>query len=131
VPAAHETIERDESGRCKFLGYVVRFGPWTVYHSGDTVLYDGMVERLRRYEIDVALLPINGRSPDRGVPGNLWGREAARLAQDIAARLVIPCHFDMFEFNTATPVELSAAAQKIGQPCQVLQCGERWSSSVL
>ena len=37
VPAAHETIERDAEGRCKFLGYVVEFGRWTVYHSGDTV----------------------------------------------------------------------------------------------
>ena len=29
VPAAHETIEKDELGQCKFLGYVVEFEGWT------------------------------------------------------------------------------------------------------
>ena len=51
VPAAHETIERDESGRCKFLGYVVEFGGWTIYHSGDTIRYEGMAEGLRRWQL--------------------------------------------------------------------------------
>ena len=36
VPAAHEEIVRDENGRCKHLGYAIEFGPWTIYHSGDT-----------------------------------------------------------------------------------------------
>ncbi len=129
VPAAHDTVERDEAGRCKFLGYVVQFGPWTIYHSGDTVPYDGMVDRLRQWPIDVALLPINGRAPERRVPGNLWGREAAQLAHDIGARLVIPCHYDMFTFNTATPDEFVATCMRLNQPHCVLQCGQRWSSS--
>ena len=46
-------------------------------------------------------LPINGRAPERRVAGNLSGAEAARLAKSIGARLVIPCHYEMFEFNTA------------------------------
>lgn len=65
VPAAHETVERDELGRCRFLGYVVQFGSWAVYHSGDTVRYDGMVEQLKPWKLDLALLPINGRNPAR------------------------------------------------------------------
>ena len=127
VPAAHERVERDEAGRCKFLGYVVRCESWTVYHSGDTVLYDGMVERLREYSIDLALLPINGSLPERRVAGNLWGREAAGLAKDIGAKCVIPCHFDMFQFNTETPEEFVATCEEIGQPYRVLGSGERWS----
>src|SRR5262245_48592305 len=55
VPAAHEAIDKDEEGRCKFLGYVVQFGRWTVYHSGDTVQYPGMIETLKQWQIDVAL----------------------------------------------------------------------------
>ncbi|MEW6157705.1 MAG: MBL fold metallo-hydrolase [Verrucomicrobiota bacterium] len=128
VPAAHETIDRDSYGRCKYLGYVVQFGPWTVYHSGDTVLYDGMVELLRQWPIDLALLPINGRAPERRVAGNLSGREAATLAKEIGARCVIPCHFEMFEFNTASPDEFIRAAVSLEQPHRVLKCGERWSS---
>src|SRR2546425_4806826 len=131
VPAAHEQWERDENGRHKFLGYVVEFGGGFVYHSGDTVLYEGMIEWLRRWPIDVALLPINGRAPERRVAGNLWGREAAQLAKDIGARLVVPCHYEMFEFNTATPAQFEVECQSLGQPYRVLRAGERWSSEEL
>ena len=131
VPAAHEELERDAQGRHRFLGYVAEFGGRFVYHSGDTVLYDGMVEWLRRWPIDVALLPINGRAPERRVAGNLWGREAARLAKNVGARLVIPCHYDMFEFNTASPEEFVAECQRLGQPHRVLRASERWSSEAL
>jgi L-ascorbate metabolism protein UlaG (beta-lactamase superfamily) len=131
IPAAHERVEKDANGRHKFLGYVVEFGGWFVYHSGDTILYDGMVEWLRRWPIDVALLPINGRSPERRVDGNLWGREAAQLAKGIGTSLVIPCHYEMFEFNTATPAEFVATAGSIGQQHRVLRAGEHWSSGEL
>ncbi len=131
VPAAHETVERDAAGRCVYLGYVVQCGPWTIYHSGDTVFFDGMVETLRRWKIDVTLLPINGRGPERRVAGNLSGREAAQLACDIGVTVAIPCHYDMFEFNTATPEEFVAACRQLDQPYQVLRNGEGWSSASL
>lgn len=127
VPAAHEALERDEAGRHRFLGWVVRAGPWTLYHSGDTVLYPGMVDRLRAFRVDIALLPINGRGPERRVSGNLWGREAAQLASALGARWVIPCHFDLFGFNTATPDEFVATCGLLGQPFRVLGQGERFS----
>ena len=40
VPAAHEELETDAEGRHKFMGYVARCGEWTIYHSGDTMLYE-------------------------------------------------------------------------------------------
>jgi L-ascorbate metabolism protein UlaG (beta-lactamase superfamily) len=131
IPAAHEKIDRDEAGRCHFLGYIVQFGSWTIYHSGDTVLYDGMVETLARWPIDVALVPINGAAPERRVAGNLDGREAAALAHNISARIAIPCHFEMFEFNTASPDDFVATCKKLGQRYRVLRAGERWSSGEL
>ena len=131
VPAAHEKIDRDEAGRCQYLGYVIQFGSWTIYHSGDTVFYDGMVETLSEWSIDVALLPINGAAPERRVAGNLDGREAATLAHDIAARMVIPCHYEMFGFNTASPDEFVATCKKLNQRHRALRAGERWSSDEL
>lgn len=125
LPAAHETIERDEEGRCRFLGYIVEFGGLAIYHSGDTVRYEGQVERLRAGKIDVALLPINGRLPERRVAGNLWGREAAQLACEAGVRTVVPCHYEMFEFNTVTTDEFVAACRQLGQPYRLLRAGER------
>ncbi|HXG48372.1 MAG TPA: MBL fold metallo-hydrolase, partial [Methylomirabilota bacterium] len=125
--AAHNTLERDGAGRHKFLGYVVQIDRWTLYHSGDTLRYPGMEDWLRRWPIDVALLPINGDRPERRVAGNLNGAEAATLARDIGARVVIPCHYEMFEFNTASPEEFVVTARRLQQPCQVLQAGERFS----
>lgn len=128
VASAHETVERDEQGRVKFLGYVLQFGDWSLYHSGDTLRYDGMAEKLRPFAVDVALLPINGRAPERGVAGNLSGPEAAQLAHDIGAKLAIPCHFEMFEFNTATPDGFVEACRRLGQDFRILSCGERYNS---
>ena len=129
VAAAHETIDRDSEGRCRYLGYVVRWGDWTIYHSGDTVDYAGLAERLSEMKIDVAILPINGRLAERRVAGNLWGDEAARLAQAMAARWVIPCHFEMFEFNTVTTELFCREAERIGQAAVPLRCGQRWTAS--
>jgi L-ascorbate metabolism protein UlaG (beta-lactamase superfamily) len=125
VASAHEALERDEAGRCKYLGYVVRIGPRTLYHSGDTVLYEGMAEKLRPFGVDVALLPINGARPERRVAGNLNGRESALLAKTMGAKLVVPCHYEMFEFNTTSTDEFVDEASRIGQSYRLLRAGER------
>jgi L-ascorbate metabolism protein UlaG (beta-lactamase superfamily) len=119
VPAAHEDLSAE------FTGFVVTSGPHRIYHSGDTVWHDAIVERVRRHEVTVALLPINGRAPERRVVGNLDGPEAARLARAIGAQLAVPMHYDMFEFNTEPPDEFVREAERIGQPVRVLRAGER------
>jgi L-ascorbate metabolism protein UlaG (beta-lactamase superfamily) len=127
VPAAHNDLQKDEHGRHKFLGYVVEAGRWRLYHSGDTLRYEGMVDWLKSFRVDLAFLPINGDRPERRVAGNLSGPEAARLARDISAGLVIPCHFEMFEFNSEAPDEFVRVCRELGQPFKVLRAGERWS----
>ncbi len=120
VPAKHEELTPE------YLGYVVKFGGYTFYHSGDTLLYEGMVDALKPFEIDIAFLPINGRAPERRVAGNLNAREAAWLGREIGARMVIPCHYDMFTFNTADPADFVREAAAIGCPHHVMQLGERF-----
>lgn len=127
VPSAHEKLETDPHDHHRYIGLVIEAGPWTVYHAGDTVRYQGMAALLRKWKIDIALLPINGRDPARGVAGNLFPGEAAVLGRDMQAALVIPCHYEMFEFNTVDPVEFAKAAQKAGLPYHILKCGELWS----
>jgi L-ascorbate metabolism protein UlaG (beta-lactamase superfamily) len=119
VAAAHDKLETDEKGRFLYLGYVVRAGPWTLYHSGDTVIYPGMEAVLRPHKIDAAFLPINGKV------GNMNGLDAARLARMIDAKLAIPCHYEMFEFNTASPEDFMTECEQLGQRYQVMRAGER------
>jgi L-ascorbate metabolism protein UlaG (beta-lactamase superfamily) len=121
VPAAHEQLAPE------FVGFVVNVGPFRIYHSGDTVLFPGIEERLRPFAVDLALLPINGRAPERRGAGNLDGNEAARLAHAIDARWVVPCHYEMFEFNTASPARFTEECARIGQRHAVLRAGERWT----
>lgn len=125
VPAAHEAIERDDAGRCVFLGYVFHLGPFAIYHSGDTIHFDGMERMVRPHGIDMALLPINGAQPERRVAGNLDGAGAAQLAHDIDAGVVVPCHYEMFAFNTATPELFETTCRALGQTFRTLRAGER------
>lgn len=124
IAAAHEQLDTDEQGRHRYLGFLVEAGPHRIYHSGDCVLYDGLLEKLRKFKPTLMLLPINGSLPERRVSGNFWGREAAQLAYDCGVTLVIPCHYDMFEFNTVTPDEFAETCDKLGQRYQVLLNGE-------
>ncbi len=125
VPSAHNELETDSAGRHRCLGYVVQAGRWRVYHSGDTRPYDGLAGRLRAFDLDVGLLPINGWSRERRVAGNLDAGEAAALGMEARMRLVVPHHFDMFEFNTADPQIFLAEAKALGLPARVLRPGER------
>lgn len=125
LAAAHNTIERDGQGRCRFLSLIVRFGPWTVFHSGDTLWHEHLPHLLIHHQPGVVLLPINGNDPARGVAGNLNGTEAAALAKACGAKLAIPHHFEMFGFNTASTDEFTAACKRLSQPHRVLRCGER------
>ncbi len=125
VPAAHNHREQDNAGHERYIGVIVEVCGVTIYHSGDTVRYEGMVEILRKWKIDVALLPINGNDPARGVAGNLDGREAATLAKQVGMGMVVPCHYDMFAFNTVSTAYFVQSAGEIGQPYRVLQLGER------
>lgn len=127
IPAAHNTLDMDDSGRCRFLGFAVEWGPWTVYFSGDTLWHPHLVPALKRFAIDVAILPINGNVPERRVAGNLGGRESAQLAQEIGAGCAVPCHYEMFAFNTVSPKLFERSCRELGQPHRVPRAGERVS----
>lgn len=96
----------DDRGRHRSVGFAVTLDGVRLFHAGDTVYWPGMDERLRSLGVDVALLPINGRSWARerdDIVGNLTAREAAELAAAAEIPLTIPMHFDGIVGNTADP----------------------------
>lgn len=122
TPAAHEARERDVEGRHRFLGYVIEAEGLRLWHSGDCMPFDGLVESVLPLKPDVALLPVNGRRPElsrNGVPGNFTLEEAIETAQSVGARTMIAHHYGMFAFNTADPSEIDAAA--LQSPVRVIR----------
>jgi L-ascorbate metabolism protein UlaG (beta-lactamase superfamily) len=137
VPSAHPELDWTQTGGYPYLGYLIRFGRWTVYHAGDCTPYPDLAARLRPFNVSVALLPIG--------EGNFTPSEAAQLASDIGAEWVVPMHHGTFlerarttELGEAGPVraphddpEGGFVTHMLGhrpqQRFKVLQCGEKWT----
>lgn len=117
VPAEHGVNVADaynfgedlSEGLVRYLGYIFAIDGVTIYHAGDTLVYEGQAELLRTHGVQVALLPINGRDRHReaqNLVGNMDERDAAHLAQAAGVDLLIPMHYDMFSGNLGYPGHL-------------------------
>ena len=121
----------ERRGTERFIGFVLECDGFTIYHAGDNNGYRGFLERLARWsQFDLMLLPINGRDWFReqtGMIGNFTYREAAQVADQAHARLLIPYHYDGFVSNNEYPDALLRYVQNDGPrvPVHVLQVGER------
>jgi L-ascorbate 6-phosphate lactonase len=113
VPARHAVQIEDgyslgdqEHGTPRFVGYVVELDGVLLYHAGDTLTDETIVRTVGELRPDIALLPINGRDPERerrGIVGNMSPDEAARMARDLSVALAIPMHFDAIRGNVGRP----------------------------
>jgi L-ascorbate metabolism protein UlaG (beta-lactamase superfamily) len=124
VKAAHEKFELDRKGRHRFLGYVFRCESATLYHSGDCVPYEGLVERLRELRPEVALLPVNGRSKElteKRIMGNFSLTEAIELCLKAQVPAMIAQHFGLFAFNTIKPELIEQAGRVVPKELQLLK----------
>ena len=131
IPARHGVHQADaytfgtesSGGLYRYLGYVFEGGGVCIYHAGDTIGYGDLADRLRRRNVDLCLLPINGRDADRealDIVGNLDSAEAADLAEEVGADLVMPMHYDMFAANPGFPEQFVAAVQGRGGRAHVV-----------
>ncbi len=115
VPAAHPGLEYDpRTGEPLSVGYVIRIDGVVLFHSGDTVLYDGMKENILAPfgKVDIACLPVNGRDEQRealGIVGNLNASESVDLALSLGATHMIPMHNDLFSVNQDDPAKVKKA----------------------
>jgi len=122
VPSAHAALDWTPLGGYPHLGYLMRFGAYTIYHAGDCCLYDGIVGRLLPYNVSVALLPISGN-------GNFQIAEAAQLAEDIHARWLVPMHYGAFADDGPQIVNRFITHMLGFRPSigfKVFEPGERW-----
>jgi L-ascorbate metabolism protein UlaG (beta-lactamase superfamily) len=106
TPGAHETFDVDPEHGHVYVGFVLEFPGVTVWHSGDTVVFDGLVDLVRSYHPDLVFLPINGRNYFKlrsNIRGNMNYVEAADVAAELGADIVFPSHWGQHECNTENP----------------------------
>jgi L-ascorbate metabolism protein UlaG (beta-lactamase superfamily) len=120
IPSAHEDLKQNEAGQHLFLGYIINFPGLTIYHSGDCVPYKGLVDQLKSFKIDLALLPVNGRDAyrkSRNVPGNFHLSEAIDLCLQSGIPHLILHHFGLFDFNTVNMDQTKSMIEShVGMP---------------
>jgi L-ascorbate 6-phosphate lactonase len=123
VPARHGVHVEDayslgdlEHGAPRWMGYVVELEGVRLYHAGDTLADEAIVRAVSKLRPDIALLPINGRDPERerrDIVGNLTPDEAAQLARDVSVALAVPMHFDTIRGNEGRPGEFVRAMHEL------------------
>jgi L-ascorbate metabolism protein UlaG (beta-lactamase superfamily) len=115
IPASHENVKINKNGEHHFLGYILRVGDISIYHSGDCVPYEGLSEKIKNNNVDVALLPINGRDDFRlknGIAGNFKIPEVLDLCLQAEINYLIVHHFGMFAYNTVSKQDLEELNKK-------------------
>lgn len=129
IPAWHEERVQDGEGWDQFLGYMLKWDDLSIYHAGDTIMTEDLLQALSGFSIDVGFLPINGRDLFRnrlGVVGNMNALEAADLAAYLKFDTVVPVHFDMYPNNSEgiAPFVDRLYQKHPGQKFHIFQPGE-------
>jgi L-ascorbate metabolism protein UlaG (beta-lactamase superfamily) len=121
VNAVHGSSAIDE-GRVVYLGqaagYVIRFEDGlTIYFAGDTDLFGDMRLVGELYRPAIAFLPIGDRF-------TMGPASAARAAELVGVRQVVPMHYGTFPFLTGTVAEFRRLVEPKGIQVLQLQPGE-------
>jgi L-ascorbate metabolism protein UlaG (beta-lactamase superfamily) len=114
TPARHGPAGGD---RGPVVGFVVEAADApTLWFSGDTVLYGGVLRVTERFDVEVALLCLGAArvsvAGDR--PLTLTAAEAARLAGAMPWAHVVPLHFEGWEHFTESRADVGAAFAAAG-----------------
>ena len=130
VPAAHEELHADENGDYLEVGYRLTLGDVTIFHGGDGCPYEGLEERIMG--TDILILPINGKDYYRryicDIIGCFDSREAALIAKNVGAKLLIPTHFDLYAVNDVNPAHFVDTLNALNptQRYHIFRPGERY-----
>ncbi len=122
VPAWHTSTTPSGTANTP-AGLIVRFAGTTIYHLGDTSLFSDL-RLIAEIEgpIDIALMCIGGHyTMDR--------HDAVHAAKLIAAKQIIPCHYDTFPPIATDAQAFKSEVESAGiSEVVVLTPGERHSS---
>ncbi len=109
VHAVHAEHTDDSVG----LVFVFDNGP-TIYHTADTLYFEGIVDAAARFAPDLLCICINGRL------GNMNVADAARVTAALRPTEALPMHWGLFAGNTADPQEFADAVAASGAPVRTV-----------
>lgn len=96
TPAQHWGTRVLHDNYRRFGGYVLRHGPHSIYHAGDSGYFPGFSEIGHRLAPQTALLPIGAYSPDSFRHVHMDPADAVRAFLDLGAQRLIPMHYGTF-----------------------------------
>lgn len=119
TPARHGPAEMAPTVTGSVNGWVLEWDGQrrgALYISGDTVLYDGLEEITRRYNIGTALLHFGAARVQRIGPANLTltANEGARLAALMPQATIIPIHCEGWTHLSEGRAEIEQAFASAG-----------------
>jgi L-ascorbate metabolism protein UlaG (beta-lactamase superfamily) len=82
-----------------FGGFIVQTGGQTIYHCGDTAYFPGFKEIGRRFNVDVALLPIGAYDAPSGREVHMNPEQALAAFVDLGAKTMVPMHYGTFRLS--------------------------------
>lgn len=125
VFAQHSSGLTQADGTSLYLGepagFVIQAEGKTIYHAGDTAYFSDLKLIAEDFNVDIAFLPI-------GDNFTMGPKDAVKAAKAIAAKQVVPIHFDTFpvikqdpeKFITALAVEnLNGKVMAVGETMTV------------
>jgi L-ascorbate metabolism protein UlaG (beta-lactamase superfamily) len=96
TPARHWGARMIHDTHRGFGGYLIRSDERTLFHCGDSSMFDGFQEIGRRADIDLALMPIGAYLAPSGRPVHMNPEEALDAFEMMGARHMVPMHHDTF-----------------------------------
>ncbi|HEU5138380.1 MAG TPA: MBL fold metallo-hydrolase [Bacillales bacterium] len=106
VTVAHTEYETDDDGNSFYFGYLIEGNGVKLFHSGDTIVDQKIVDEVKRFAPDIVFMPINGGDyarTSRGIIGNMNYRDAADFGVSVGADMIMPVHYDLFPNNRENP----------------------------
>ncbi|RJP69157.1 MAG: MBL fold metallo-hydrolase [Candidatus Abyssobacteria bacterium SURF_17] len=98
VPVKHFRGRPPLFPRTGYNGYVIE-GKATVFFAGDSGLFEGMAEIGRKWDIDIALLPIGAYEPRSFRRHHMSPEDALEAGRMLRAKVIVPIHWGTFKLS--------------------------------
>ncbi len=117
TPANHSSSNTEGGYAGDPAGILLYAEGKTIYHAGDTSLFEDMKTIGETNKVDVAFLPI-GDNYTMGID------DAVKASEYIKAETIVPIHYNTFEIIKADEKEFHRKIESIGKKCIIMKPGD-------